>query len=79
MPLLDPDGAAQPDVGLLGPPRDGRLDLVDVEAPDAQLDYFFGHGGRRVIVQLDERIVDGTLATRWAGLERDWWVELGED
>ena len=77
--LLDADGAALSDVGLLGPPRDDRVGLVEVEEPDALLGYYFGHGGRRVMLQLFERVVEGRLATRWAGIERDWWVELGED
>ena len=76
--LLDADGATLTDVGLLGPPRDNRVDLVDVVAPDALLGYYFGHGGRRVMLQLIERVLDGTLGTRWAGIDRDWWVELGD-
>ena len=77
--LLDADGAALSAVGLLGPPRGDRLDLTDVEAPDAVLDYYFGHGGRQVMLQLVQRVVEGTLGTRWSGLDRDWWVELGDD
>ena len=76
--LLDADGAALCEVGLLGPPRADRVDLVDVEQPDALLGYYFGHGGRRVMLLLVEHLLGGTLATRWAGLERDWWVELGD-
>lgn len=76
--LLDADGVLLSAVGLLGPPRDDRVVLVDVVAPDTLLDYFFGHGGRHVMLQLIGQVVAGTLATRWAGIERDWWVELGE-
>ena len=76
--VLDVDGAALSEVGLLGPPRDDRVVLVEVEAPDALLGYYVGHGGRQVMLQLVERVVEGRLATRWAGLDRDWWVELGE-
>ena len=76
--VLDADGVVLTDASLLGPPRDERVDLVDVEAPDVLLDYYFGHGGRRVMLQVVERVVAGTLATRWAGLNRDWWVELGD-
>lgn len=76
--LLDSDGATLSDVSLLGPPRDRRVALADVEAPDALLDYYFGRSGRRVLLQLIGRLVEGTLATRWAGLDREWWIELDD-
>ena len=76
--LLDSDGAALSHVGLVGPPRGDRVDLTDVEAPDALIDYYFGHGGRQVMLQLVQRVVDGTFGTRWSGLDRDWWIDLGD-
>jgi hypothetical protein len=48
----------------------------DVYEPAALLDYYFGIGGRQTTIHFDGCVVRGWLGTRWAGSQRQWWLEL---
>ena len=53
-----------------------RVILVDVESPGVLLQYYFGRGERRVMIELGATLVDGSIETRWRGTGRAWWVDL---
>ena len=76
--LLDSDGAFLTDVDVPGPACGGRLLLGDVNEPSALLDYYFGHGGRQVMLSLDDAPIAGWLETCWGGSGRSWWLDLTE-
>src|SRR6185295_10032459 len=76
--ILDIDGALLSEADVLGPPHDGCLSFGDVHEPAALLDYYFGHGGRQVMLRSDGGTVAGRLETRYEGSQRSWWLELDE-
>jgi hypothetical protein len=75
---LDTDGVLLSEVGVLGPPLDGRLSFADVHEPSALLDYYFGYGERRLMLRIDDDTVEGRLATCYDGGQRSWWLDLDE-
>jgi hypothetical protein len=76
--LVDADGAALSWVGHLSALGDGRHMLDEIDAPDALLRYYFGRGGRQIMVSLTGGMLKGHLETRWDGDGRRWWLELTE-
>ena len=56
---------------------EGIVELSNVDAPEQLLSYYFGHGGRKVLLSLHDDLVEGWLETRWATIARRWWLELG--
>jgi hypothetical protein len=74
--ILDADGAPLSDVDVLGPPDSGRLWFGDVHEPAALLDYYFGQGGRQLMLCFDGGMVEGWLETHWEHSRRIWWLEL---
>jgi len=77
--LLDHDGRLLSEAGVRSGTGQERVLLGDVVKPDALLDFYFGKSGRRLMVDLGDRLVDGWLETRWDGSTRSWWVEPGEE
>jgi hypothetical protein len=76
--VLDVDGRTLGEADVLGPPFDGSLTLGEVAAPERLLAYYFGKAGRRLMLDLGDRMVSGWLETCWDGDRRSWWVALGE-
>jgi hypothetical protein len=76
--ILDTDGARLTDCDVRGPPQGKRLLLGDVNEPAALLSYYFGHGGRKVLLSLGNDVIEGWLETRWEGNRRGWWLDLTE-
>jgi hypothetical protein len=74
--IFDADGRPLSLADALLDPGSQLLTLAGVESPAVLLDYYFGRGDRRVMFELDGVLVHGTIQTRWAGGERDWWVEI---
>src|SRR5690348_12684672 len=77
--LLDLDGRPLSEADVAGPFDDGCVALGEVAEPDLLLDYYFGRAGRRLMLDLGDRMIDGWLETRWDGGGRTWWVELDGD
>ena len=73
---LDIDGAPLSGVDMLGPPEGGRLQFGNVDEPAALLAYFFGHGGRQILLSFDGGTIEGWLETRWECSHWTWWLEL---
>jgi hypothetical protein len=77
--LLDHDGRTLSEAVVLEQSANGSVLLGEVGRPKALLDYYFGKSGRRLMVDLGDRVVDGWLETRWDGTTRSWWIEPGEE
>lgn len=77
--LLDEDGQLLGEVELVSPAGTGGLLLGEVAAPAILLGYYFGKAGRRLMLDLGDRVIDGWLETRWQDGKRTWWVEVGEE
>jgi hypothetical protein len=76
--VRDVDGAYLSDALVSGTQQGSRLVLDDVVESSALLDYYFGHGGRQVMLSVDGAPADGWLETSWEGCRRSWWLELDE-
>jgi hypothetical protein len=76
--ILDTDGTPLSEVDVLGPPSGGRLSFGDIDEPAALLDFYFGHGGRQLVLRFDDDTIEGRLETHWEGSQRSWWFELGD-
>lgn len=76
--VRDVDGAYLSDALVSAVQQGGRLVLDDVVEPSALLDYYFGQGGRQIMLSLDGAPAEGWLETRWEGCRRSWWLELDE-
>ncbi|MCC6174108.1 MAG: hypothetical protein IT305_02290 [Chloroflexi bacterium] len=74
--VLDADGAALCDVAIRGSSSADVVELVDVDAPDRLLTYYFGRGERRVMLECRGCTTEGRLETHWIGSARSWWIEL---
>ena len=73
--LHDVDGISLTGVDVLGPARGGRLSFDDVNEPSALLDYYFGRGGRQIMLRLNDGTIEGWLETHWEGTHRSWWLQ----
>jgi hypothetical protein len=74
--LLDADGATLAHVGAVIPSGGGLVELPEVAEPDRLLRFYFGNGGRQLLLALEDAVVEGRLATRWETTGRHWWLEL---
>lgn len=74
--LTDPNGQPLTWADLPGPPEDGWLALGEIDEPAVLLVYYFGQGGREVMLELQDRTVRTLLDTRWEGDRRVWWLHL---
>jgi len=74
--LLDEDGMTLCHADATISSDDGIVDVTNVDEPDHLLDYYFGHGGRQVLLSVHGGIVEGWLETRWETTSRRWWLEL---
>jgi hypothetical protein len=77
--VLDVDGGTLGEADVLGFTLDGYLMLGEVAAPERMIAYYFGKAGRRLMLDLGDRVVSGSLETCWNGDSRNWWVELGDE
>jgi hypothetical protein len=73
--VFDADGRPLTDATAQAEHR-SRVILADVESPGVLLQYYFGRGERRVMVELDATLVDGSIETCWQGTDRAWWVDV---
>jgi hypothetical protein len=76
--ILDADGQHLTDVGILGPPRGGRVELDDIGEPAALIDQYFGRGEQTVMLSLEDGRIVASLRTRWEGSRRSWWLEVDD-
>ena len=73
--VFDADGRPLTDATTRGG-HGSRVILAEVESPGVLLQYYFGRGERRVMVELDATLVDGSIETCWQGTDRAWWVDV---
>ena len=76
--LLAEDGVVLTGIEGFAVLDDGRLLLGHIDNPGALLRYYFGRGGRQIILSLATESIEGCLDTSWAGNGRRWWLELRE-
>lgn len=74
--VLDADGMTLCRTVAASASEAGIVDLSNLEEPDRLLDYYFGLGGRKVLLPLHGAVVEGWLETRWGPGGRQWWLEL---
>jgi hypothetical protein len=76
--IVDADGTPLSAVDVLGPPSGGRVSFGDIDEPAALLDFYFGRGGRQLVLRFDGDSLEGRLETHWEGSQRTWWFELSD-
>ena len=76
--IRDADGEALAVIELDELPLRNELFIGEVEDQSWLMTYYFGRGGRDVLLALNDWATHARLETCWAGDHRDWWLELGE-
>jgi hypothetical protein len=74
--VRDTDGHPLVCVEMTRPLNGSELTLVDVDDQSLLMTYYFGRGGREVMLTLPDDVVRARLETCWAGDHRSWWLDL---
>lgn len=76
MGVRDADGRLLVSVEMAEPLEGNEVQLGEVDDQSLLMAYYFGRGGREVLLTLASSAIHARLDTRWAGDHRAWWLDL---
>jgi hypothetical protein len=74
--IRDADGRLLVSVELTEPLEGDQLLLGEVDDGSLLMAYYFGRGGRDVMLNLANRPIHARLETCWQRNRRNWWLDL---